>query len=85
MSPQYNLTYANADSAVLKVDTTEANASTGRFSVRIASQKQYNSGLFVFDVSIQSLSRPFGHHLACLQSSPLSSLRLLADGLYPRS
>lgn len=56
MSPQYNLTYAGADSAVLKVDTTETNASTGRFSVRITSQKQYNSGLFVFDI----LNTPYG-------------------------
>lgn len=56
MSPQYNLTYASADSAVLKVDTTETNASTGRYSVRITSKKQYNSGLFVFDI----LNTPYG-------------------------
>ena len=56
MSPQYNLTYADADSAVLKVDTTEQNADTGRFSVRITSKKQYNSGLFVFDI----LNTPYG-------------------------
>ena len=55
-SLQYNLTTASASSAVLKVDTTvnvdtlPANASTGRFSVRIQSKKQYASGLFVFDV-----------------------------------
>ena len=55
-SPQYNLTYASADAAVLKVDTTEQNASTGRFSVRISSKKQYNSGLFVFDI----LNTPYG-------------------------
>lgn len=56
MSPQYNLTYAGADAAVLKVDTKEANASTGRFSVRITSKKQYSSGLFVFDI----LNTPYG-------------------------
>ena len=53
--PKYNLTAASASSAVLKVDTTvnadtDPNASTGRFSVRIQSKKQYASGLFVFDV-----------------------------------
>lgn len=50
-----NLTYATADTAVIKVDTTvgpdsEPNASTGRFSVRIESKKTYNNGLFIFDV-----------------------------------
>jgi len=54
-SPQYNLTYASSTSAVLKVDTsvnadTVPNASTGRFSVRIESKKQYSDGLFIFDV-----------------------------------
>jgi hypothetical protein len=53
--PQYNLTYASASTAVLKVDTTVdaqtvPDASTGRFSVRIQSKKQYSTGLFVFDV-----------------------------------
>ncbi|KAK5116488.1 hypothetical protein LTR62_008037 [Meristemomyces frigidus] len=47
---QYNLTYASEKSAVLRVDTTEQDASTGRFSVRISSKKQYDQGLFVFDV-----------------------------------
>lgn len=55
-SSQYNLTYASADSAVLRVDTSEQNADTGRYSVRITSKKQYNSGLFVFDV----LNTPYG-------------------------
>lgn len=55
-SPEYNLTYASSTSAVLKVDTTTTNAITGRFSVRITSKKQYNSGLFIFDV----LSSPYG-------------------------
>lgn len=54
-SSQYNLTYASSSSAVLRVDTTVdnstvPNAETGRFSVRITSKKQYNTGLFIFDV-----------------------------------
>ncbi|PQE08244.1 hypothetical protein CJF31_00009462 [Rutstroemia sp. NJR-2017a BVV2] len=51
----YNLTYATNSSAVVKVDTSVTadstpNASTGRFSVRIESKKQYADGLFIFDV-----------------------------------
>lgn len=53
---QYNLTYASSDAAVLRVDTTTKNASTGRFSVRITSKKQYESGLFIFDI----LNSPYG-------------------------
>ncbi|KAI0133088.1 glycoside hydrolase family 16 protein [Hypoxylon sp. NC0597] len=58
---QLNLTYATTDSAVLKVDTTvgpgsNPDASTGRFSVRVQSQAQYDSGLFIFDVK----HTPFG-------------------------
>lgn len=54
-SATYNLTYASASSAVLRVDTTVTkdtvpNADTGRFSVRISSKKQYADGLFIFDV-----------------------------------
>ncbi|KXS99181.1 hypothetical protein AC578_3032 [Pseudocercospora eumusae] len=49
-SQQYNLTYASSDSAVLRVDTSETDASTGRYSVRITSKKQYDSGLFIFDI-----------------------------------
>ncbi|CAK7566615.1 MAG: hypothetical protein SEPTF4163_004563 [Sporothrix epigloea] len=50
-----NLTYASSSSAVLRVDTSvgpesDPNASTGRFSVRVESKKQYNSGLFLFEV-----------------------------------
>ncbi|OTB07699.1 glycoside hydrolase family 16 protein [Hypoxylon sp. CI-4A] len=50
-----NLTYATSDRAVIKVDTSVGNtsspdASTGRFSVRLESKTQYNSGLFIFDV-----------------------------------
>lgn len=52
-----NLTYATDDSAVLKVDTTaNVDASSGRRSVRVASKKTYNSGLFVFDI----LHTPYG-------------------------
>ncbi|KAJ2970491.1 hypothetical protein NUW58_g9679 [Xylaria curta] len=52
---QLNLTYASASTAVLRVDTSvgpgsQPDASTGRFSVRVESKKQYNNGLFVFDV-----------------------------------
>ncbi|KAH8710636.1 putative glycosidase C21B10.07 [Beauveria bassiana] len=52
---QHNLTYATANTAVIKVDTTVGpgstpDASTGRFSVRIESKKTYNKGLFLFDV-----------------------------------
>jgi hypothetical protein len=50
-----NLTYAGSSSAVLRVDTSvtntsDPNASTGRFSVRITSKTQYTDGLFIFDV-----------------------------------
>ncbi|OAQ64750.1 glycoside hydrolase family 16 [Pochonia chlamydosporia 170] len=52
---QRNLTYTTKDSAVVRVDTavgpkSNPNASTGRFSVRLESKKQYNNGLFIFDV-----------------------------------
>lgn len=51
----YNLTYASSTSAILRVDTSvtpdsNPNASTGRFSVRLSSKNQYDTGLFVFDV-----------------------------------
>ncbi|KAI0024534.1 glycoside hydrolase family 16 protein [Xylariomycetidae sp. FL0641] len=50
-----NLTYASESSAILKVDTSvgpssNPDASTGRFSVRVSSKTQYDSGLFIFDV-----------------------------------
>ncbi|RDL40908.1 uncharacterized protein BP5553_00887 [Venustampulla echinocandica] len=57
MAKQYNLTYASPSSAIVRVDTsvtpeTVPNASTGRFSVRITSKKQYGiNNLFIFDVS----------------------------------
>ena len=51
-----NLTYASSTSAVLRVDTSETDASTGRKSVRIESKNQYNDGLFIFDI----LHTPYG-------------------------
>jgi len=45
-----NLTYATDSTAILRVDTSDTDSSTGRKSVRITSKKQYSSGLFVFDV-----------------------------------
>ncbi|OAA66978.1 beta-glucanase [Niveomyces insectorum RCEF 264] len=50
-----NLTSASSASAVIRVDTSvgpssNPDASTGRFSVRIQSKAQYDNGLFVFDV-----------------------------------
>ncbi|KAI4863234.1 glycoside hydrolase family 16 protein [Hypoxylon rubiginosum] len=52
---QLNLTYTTTDTAVLKVDTSvgptsNPDASTGRFSVRVESKTQYDKGLFIFDV-----------------------------------
>ncbi|KAI1824761.1 concanavalin A-like lectin/glucanase domain-containing protein [Xylaria intraflava] len=52
---QLNLTYASDSTAILRVDTSVGpgstpDASTGRFSVRVESKKQYNDGLFIFDV-----------------------------------
>ena len=55
-SEQMNLTFASSTSAVMRVDTSVADASTGRFSVRITSKNTYNDGLFVFDV----LHTPYG-------------------------
>lgn len=51
-----NLTYASSTSAVLRVDNTETNASTGRHSARITSKTQYATGLFIFDI----LHSPYG-------------------------
>lgn len=50
-----NLTYASDSLATLKVDTSvgptsNPDASTGRFSVRIESKRQYEDGLFIFDI-----------------------------------
>lgn len=45
-----NLTFASETSAVIRVDTNTANQTTGRNSVRITSNKQYDNGLFIFDI-----------------------------------
>ncbi len=55
-STQLNLTYAIDTSAILRVDTSEVDAGTGRKSARIESKTQYNSGLFIFDI----LHTPYG-------------------------
>lgn len=57
-SAQQNLTFASSDSAVIRVmvDDPGAAAHTGRKSVRIHSKKQYDDGLFIFDV----LHTPYG-------------------------
>ncbi|KAF2009367.1 glycoside hydrolase family 16 protein [Aaosphaeria arxii CBS 175.79] len=51
-SEAYNLTEItnHGASAIMRVDTADKNATTGRRSVRITSKKTYNSGLFVFDI-----------------------------------
>ncbi|KAI9807053.1 MAG: hypothetical protein M1825_005770 [Sarcosagium campestre] len=51
-----NLTFASESSALLRVDSKEQNATTGRKSVRITSKNQYSDGLFIFDV----MHSPFG-------------------------
>lgn len=52
----YNTTYATSTSAVLQVNNTEQNATTGRHSARVTSKKTYATGLFVFDI----LHTPYG-------------------------
>ncbi|KAI9852017.1 MAG: hypothetical protein M1838_002140 [Thelocarpon superellum] len=49
-SEQYNLTSVTQTTAILKVDTSQAAATTGRMSARIESKMQWNEGLFIFDV-----------------------------------
>ena len=51
-----NLTYASTTSAVLRVDTSDTDSSTGRLSVKVSSKNTYNTGLFVFDV----IHSPYG-------------------------
>ncbi|KAI9740573.1 MAG: hypothetical protein M1834_005154 [Cirrosporium novae-zelandiae] len=46
-----NVTYATSSSAILRVDNSSDDSSTGRHSARIHSKKQYDSGLFIFDVA----------------------------------
>lgn len=50
------MTYVTDNSAVVKADTSESFAASGRQSVRIESKAQYNHGLFIFDI----LHSPFG-------------------------
>lgn len=50
-SDQMNLTFASPSAAVLRVDNTETNASTGRHSARLTSKNQYDDGLFIFDIA----------------------------------
>jgi len=51
-----NITYASSTSAVLRVDNTETNATTGRHSARLTSKTTYNTGLFIFDI----IHAPYG-------------------------
>jgi len=51
-----NTTYASSTSAILRVDDTQNDQTTGRYSARVTSKNQYNDGLFVFDV----LHTPYG-------------------------
>ncbi|QIW98873.1 hypothetical protein AMS68_004391 [Peltaster fructicola] len=47
-----NLTYSNANTAVIRVDdTTALTRAGGRDSIRLVSKKAYNGGLFLFDVA----------------------------------
>ncbi|KAJ5466616.1 hypothetical protein N7539_009572 [Penicillium diatomitis] len=47
-----NLTYATSNTAILRVDASTPNPGPkGRQSVRIESQKAYDSGLFLFDIA----------------------------------
>ncbi|TLS30574.1 hypothetical protein PpBr36_02384 [Pyricularia pennisetigena] len=57
----YNLTSASSTSAILRVDDTSSpytfpDVSEGRMSVRVESKRQYDRGLFIFDVK----HAPFG-------------------------
>lgn len=45
-----NLTYASTTAAILRVDSRELNTTTGRMSVRVESKKQFDQGLFVFNI-----------------------------------
>ena len=55
-SNSLNLTYVGEDSVVLKVDTSNKNATKGRQSVRLESKTSYDSGLFIFDI----IHTPYG-------------------------
>lgn len=49
-------TNQNLTTALLRVDTSDKNATTGRRSVRLTSHQTYTTGLFIFDV----LHSPWG-------------------------
>lgn len=51
-----NLTSTTPASVILRVDTSDPNARTGRRSVRLESKSSYDSGLFIFDI----LHTPYG-------------------------
>lgn len=51
-----NLTYASATSAVLRVDTSNTDTTTGRISARVESKTTFNSGLIIFDI----IHSPYG-------------------------
>ncbi|KAL2433623.1 putative glycosidase C21B10.07 [Exophiala dermatitidis] len=55
-SASLNLTYASSTSAVLRVDLSDTDTTTGRKSARITSKNTYDNGLFIFDV----LHSPYG-------------------------
>ncbi|KAF2729426.1 hypothetical protein EJ04DRAFT_515923 [Polyplosphaeria fusca] len=56
-SDKLNLTQVTwTNTAILRVDTNDKNATSGRRSVRITSKKTYDRGLFIFDV----LHAPYG-------------------------
>jgi hypothetical protein len=50
--PTHNLTCASESSAMVRVNTStgEYDTSAGWWSIRISSKKQYDSGLFIFNV-----------------------------------
>lgn len=49
-NPTYNTTFVSPDAAYVQVDRTDPQAVTGRHSARVSSLKQYNDGLFLFDI-----------------------------------
>lgn len=55
-SSSASLVSNSSQTYVLRVDTTDKNATTGRRSVRLTSTRTYSSGLFIFDI----LHSPFG-------------------------
>jgi len=46
----YNLTYASSTRAVVRVDNTQDDQTTGRYSVRLTSKSAWDTGLFLFDI-----------------------------------